>query len=181
MLDLAAAHFAANGYAATSTQDLADALGIKKGSLYYWISTKEDFLAAIIEEAHGAYLRDNVRWKDERDPLAALRAFAEDHVRVAVANLPYVTVYLLYFFALSPRRQRPIVASRDAYDTSLRAIIERARDAGATRPDVDPRLSALAIFGMLNWLIVWYRPGGRFGVDEIAGQLATQAVASVSA
>jgi hypothetical protein len=74
-----------------------------------------------------------------------------------------------------------VLDARDAYEAGLRGIIEAAQAAGQLRADVDPRLSAFAILGMVNWLCVWYRPDGELRPDDIAGQFAAMAVAGVTA
>lgn len=179
MLDRAAALFASKGYAGSSLQELADALGMQKGSLYHWIGSKEDLLAAIIEEAHDTTIQRNVRWRDEPDPLEALRLFVTDHVGVAMDHVLFTTVYLQEFSSLSPPRRRQILAARDDYEKGLREILERARDEGQTRSGLDPRLAAMTIFGMVNWISVWYRPDGSIKPAVIARQFAEMAVSGV--
>src|SRR5262245_58472791 len=84
MLASAAEVFARKGYEGASLQDLADAIGMQKGSLYHWIETKEDLLVAVIARAHKATEDSNVRWNAVEDPIEALRVFVADHAQVAI-------------------------------------------------------------------------------------------------
>jgi len=179
MLASAAEVFARKGYEGASLQDLADAIGMQKGSLYHWIETKEDLLVAVIERAHEATSATNVRWQAAEDPIEALRDFVAGHARVAIEHQVATTVYLQDFESLSPARRRAVVAARDAYETKLRGLLERAQDAGRLREGVDVRVSTFAILGMVNWLTIWYRPDGDIPADEIVRQFAAMAVAGV--
>ena len=181
MLAKAAEVFARKGYEGASLQDLADAIGMQKGSLYHWIETKEDLLVAVIERAHEATAVGNVRWGDVEDPIEALRAFVAGHARVAIEQQVATTVYLQDFESLSPARRREVLEARDAYEAKLRGLLERAQAAGRLREGVDVRISAFAILGMVNWLTIWYRPEGELAPDEIVRQFAAMAVAGVVA
>ena len=64
ILEESASIFRRQGYHATSLQDVADAVGIQKGSLYHHFDSKEDILFQIIEETHKATIEANVRWQD---------------------------------------------------------------------------------------------------------------------
>ncbi len=181
MLARAAEVFARKGYDGASLQDLADAIGMQKGSLYHWIETKEDLLVAVIEGAHEATLASNVRWREVDDPLDALHVFVTDHARVAIEHRLATTVYLQDFESISTARRRPVLAARDAYEAELRELLERALAAGRLRAGADVRLSAFAILGMINWLTLWYRPDGDLDPDDIVRQFAAMAVAGVVA
>ncbi|HWK29579.1 MAG TPA: TetR/AcrR family transcriptional regulator [Solirubrobacter sp.] len=181
MLQRAAEVFARKGYDGASLQDLAEAIGMQKGSLYHWIETKEDLLVAVIERAHEATLASNVRWRDVEDPVEALHVFVADHARVAIEHQLATRVYLQDFESISAARRRDVLRSRDSYEAELRGLLERGQATGRLRDGVDVRLSAFAILGMVNWLAIWYRADGDLRPDDIVRELAAMAVAGVVA
>lgn len=181
MVDAAARIFQAKGYDATSLQDIADAIGIQKGSLYHYIETKEDLLYAVIEEAHNGTERGNTRWRSlVDDPLAAIRAFIEDHTRASIDHLVYAAVYFRDSEALDERRRSEILAARDRYQGELRQLVASAAKAGKLRKGIDPSFATLVLFGMMNWIYYWYRPQGPMSPDDIVRSLGDYAIASLT-
>lgn len=180
LIDTAAEIFRRKGYDATSLQEIADEVGLLKGSLYHYIDTKEDLLFAIIQRNHELITNGNQAWREVTDdPIRAIRTFVEGHMRQSLRNQTYSAVYFRDFRALSPERAEAIIASRDAYEAQFRSLIQAAIDAGLLRPGVTPAFAARAIFGMVNWLYYWYRPDGPLPEDEVITQLADYAIASL--
>lgn len=176
LIDAAAQEFAESGYDA-SLAGVAKRFGIHKASLYHYIETKDDLLFAIIEYSHEQARARNVRWRHEPDPLTAIGLFAEDHVQIAVENITYTVVYTREYRRLSPERLRLIAARRSAYERNLRRLIAAGRKTGEVSPDVDPKIAALAIFGLMNWVYAWYGTDKRFSLDEVVETLRRQVIA----
>jgi AcrR family transcriptional regulator len=173
ILDAATRVFQERGYDAATIQMIADEVGILKGSLYYYIDTKEDLLYKIVEEVHRGLFETMQEATREGDPLARIEAFIEGHVRFIADNLPAIWVFLHDFRALDEERREEIVAARDTYDTRLRDLLAEGQAAGVIRQDLDLDLTVLAMFGMINWMYEWYRPGGRKTSDEIGRAFAS--------
>lgn len=169
----AARIFHEKGYGATSIQDVAEAVGILKGSLYYYIDSKEDLLFAVVEKVHRLGLAFLDEWRRlDVDPLTRLRIVVEGHVRNNLENWTSVGVFFHDFRSLGPERRAEIVGYRDVYDRFLRELIVEAQDAGVLDPEVDPKIATIAILGMLNWVYQWYRPDGPLSPDAIAAEFA---------
>lgn len=163
--------FHAKGYEASSIQDVADALGMLKGSLYYYIDSKEDLLFAIIEEVHRSTMQRLERWLDlDVDTLVKLRVFLHWQVRTYCRDVAKVGVFIHDFRSLSEEHQQQILTERDRYDRALRDLIRQGQAEGVIADDVDPKLTAMAIFGMMNWISTWYRPGGENTPEQLAEQ-----------
>jgi len=163
--------FHAKGYEASSIQDVADALGMLKGSLYYYIDSKEDLLFAIIEEVHRSTMERLERWLAlDVDTLVKLRIFLHWQVRTYCRDVAKVGVFIHDFRSLSAEHQAQILAERDRYDRALRDLIRQGQAEGVVADDVDPKLTAMAIFGMVNWISTWYRPGGENTPEQLAEQ-----------
>src|SRR5690606_14426317 len=128
--------FAEKGYDGTSLQDIADAVGLLKGSLYYYIDNKEDLLFAVLQEAHED-LRQNMERvrKAEGGPLQKLRTLAYGHVLLVIRTYPSGEVFHRSFPSLSEPRKSEIAAERDNYDAYVRSLIVQGQKAGIMCPD----------------------------------------------
>ena len=181
ILEAAAGVFHEKGYKATSIQDIADAVGILKGSLYYYITSKEDLLFEILQDVHQQGLQ-NLERVDATPgtPLQKIRAFVTLHVTHNAENLVKMAVFFHDFRSLKPERREIIVAERDLYDQHLRSLIAEAQKDGSVCPDLDPKLTSIEILGMMNWIYHWYRPNGTLSVSELADTMADFVVAGIS-
>ena len=181
LIDTAADIFRRKGYAATSLQEIADAVGILKGSIYHYIETKEDLLFAIIERNHALIIEGNQGWREVEDPVEALRSFIEGHMRYSLQNPIDSIVFVRDFRALSEERAAEITRRESAYDQEFRSLVKKALDAGRLREGVTPAFASRAVFGMTNWTHYWYQSAGRLSVDKVVGELSTYAMASLLA
>lgn len=181
ILDTAAQIFYEKGYDATSTKDIADAAGLLKGSLYYYIETKEDFLFELIKESHDGALAtlDRVR-QVEGDTLARLAHLVAEHFRYFVENLVTTTIYFREFRVLSPERQALIAAEGDLYLDFVRELLTQGQEEGVIARELDVRLISIGIVGMVNSAWLWYQPGGSRSTDEIAAEFVKVIVAGVA-
>jgi AcrR family transcriptional regulator len=150
---------------------IARALHLTRGSLYYYFRDKEEILALCHTVALEAVLEalEAVR-ASERTPDEKLRKLIEDHVRIQVDKF-HGTALALELDALLPGSRAAVVAGRDRYDRGLRELISASVRAGLFRP-VDPKLTAFAILGSINWIGRWYRPGAGASPDELGAHFA---------
>jgi TetR/AcrR family transcriptional regulator, cholesterol catabolism regulator len=181
ILDAAAQIFFEKGYDATSTKDIADAAGLLKGSLYYYVETKEDFLFEIIKESHDGALAtlERVRAFDG-EPLHQLAHLVQEHLHYFVENLVKTTVYFREFRVLSKERQQIIAAEGDVYLEFVRSLLARGQSEGAIDAAIDVRLVSIGIVGMLNSAWLWFQPGGARSTDEIAAEFVRIIVGGVA-
>lgn len=181
ILEAAAQVFHEKGYESTSIQDIADSVGILKGSLYYYITSKEDLLYEIIQGVHEEALKnlDLVAALDG-DALQKIRAFVVVHFKNNAENLVKMGVFFKDFRSLGGERREVIVQERDMYDSFLRNLIRAAQKEGTVCADLDPKLTAITILGMLNWVYQWYRPDGDMDALEIANLYGDFVVAGLA-
>ena len=173
ILDVAARVFQQRGYDATSLQDIAEAVGILKGSLYYYIDSKEDLLYEILQDVHVQALK-NVELIEglEGNGLERIRVFVNLHVKWNSDNLVKLGVFFQDFRCLGAERQLTIIEERDRYDRSLRQLISEGHQQQVICPEIDARLAALGIFGMTNWIYHWYKPDGAVSPAMLAESYA---------
>ncbi|MDT9591654.1 TetR/AcrR family transcriptional regulator [Nocardioides zeae] len=182
IVDAAAEIFRRKGYDATSLQEIADEVGILKGSMYHYIATKEDLLFAIINRNHERIIAGNQGWREHADdPVAALRAFVEGHIRMSLAHPTDSIVFVRDFRALSEERAAEIVQRQHDYDHDFRSLVEQAVEQGRLRDGVTPEFASRAVFGMANWVHYWYDARGRLSADRVIDELSTYAMASLAA
>jgi AcrR family transcriptional regulator len=153
-------------------QDLGEALGMNRGSLYHYINGKDELLWAILNRALDV-LEARVVPVLEADAPAAerLRAAIREHLRVAAENADELSLIQIELRALNPDQQRAIVDRRNAYENRWRATLDAGIAEGSLRP-FDVRLAGIGILSACNWFTQWYRPDGRLAVDEIADAFA---------
>lgn len=170
LLDVSARMFAQHGYAATSLQQIAEELGILKGSIYYYIKSKSDLLYEVVRTVYLDGFERFQRYSNEPGTgLELLEKAIEGHAVFLVEHLTATTVYLHEFERLQPA-QREQLTEYD-YRELVIELIRRGQRDGSVRKDVDPSIAALAILGSINWIYRWYRAGSKTP-DEIGREFA---------
>lgn len=165
----AAQVFKTKGYYSASLQDLADELGLLKGSLYYYIDSKEDLLLEIISGPMSviqAKLRNLISspMSSREKLLQAMR----DHMELYETHFYEVCV----FFDIISHPPDGIRDSLRAMMREQQALWERivveGIETGQFRKDLDPKMATFAILGMCTWAYQWIRTDGRLSMREIA-------------
>ncbi|HEV2242690.1 MAG TPA: TetR/AcrR family transcriptional regulator [Streptosporangiaceae bacterium] len=167
LLAVAVAVFNERGYDGTSMEDLSRRLGIAKSSIYYHVDGKEDLLRMALDRALDG-LFSVVAQVAERDDRAIdrLEYLVRGSVAVLADRLPYVT--LLLRARGNTGTERRALARRREFDAIVADLVAEAERDGDIRPDVDPAVTARLLFGMVNSIVEWYRPGRRRADDGLA-------------
>jgi len=181
LLDAAVALFSRQGYAATSTREVAALLGMQKASLYYHIESKEDLLYFICKSAL-EQIRSDVETAigEVDDPLERTRTLICNHVESMLRSKDEHATMLTEMYSLSKDRLASIVALREGYVDLVRSILREAQKAGALREDIDARYLTLALLGLLNRVLVWYRRRGPLSPTQLGQLLAVIFLAGVA-
>jgi AcrR family transcriptional regulator len=171
LLGVAVTVFNERGYDGTSMEDLSRRLGISKSSIYYHVNSKEDLLSLALDRAlDGLFaVADEVRSSDI-PAIERLEQLVRASVGVLAERLPYVT--LLLRARGNSSTERRALARRREFDQIVADLVNQAEHDGDIRPDVDPAITARLLFGMINSLVEWYRPGGVDSAAGRAGELA---------
>lgn len=168
VLDAAARVFARRGYTAATVQDVADELGILKGSLYYYISSKEELLFRLILELHDE-VDELLAGVAELDapPIDRLRAYVERQLDWNVRNLVRVAVYYNDLDLLGPDHRSEVVLRRKAHEDFLTEVIRAAQSDGTSSSTIEAELLSNLVFACLIWPYRWFRPGGALSVEDL--------------
>lgn len=168
LLPAAAALFREKGYAASTTRELAELLGIRRASLYHHIHSKEDLLVAIsVESLDHITLAVNGAARNS-PPRTRLQAMIRAHIDTALRDQDMHTTMLIELRALSPERRADVLARRDNYQQLVRSLIIEQQQLGTIRDDIDSKLLTLALLNLLNWTIFWYKPEGALTPSELS-------------
>lgn len=156
--------FNEQGYDATSVADLAARLGLTKSALYHHVASKEAILQSALDDALGGLegaLAEALATQDAA--IDRLRHVVRGAVRVLTERLPEVT--LLLRVRGNSDAERSALERRRAFDQRVTAIVRDAQREGALADDIDAAVATRLVFGMVNSLTEWYRPGG--AVDPV--------------
>ncbi|MGZ4032480.1 MAG: TetR/AcrR family transcriptional regulator, partial [Tumebacillaceae bacterium] len=159
--------FEQKGYHATSVQDIADEVGLQKGSLYHYISSKEDLL---LQLAHRSISDFNTRMEriieSDLSNEEKMKKSLENHLQAVTQNVQLTTVLLREAFSLGEDQRKVIQDATDRYLNLWTQLIEEGIAAGEFNP-VNARITALAILGASNWVYRWYHEGGKLASEAI--------------
>ena len=174
---LAARVFAEKGYHEATMRDIARAARSSLAGLYYYFPSKEEILFAISVRALDTVIAGALACRNgEHTPGERLRAFVANHLAYFAAHLTEMKVLSRESDALTGAHRREIQERKRVYVAIATEIVGGLR----TAPAPAPRLAALSLFGMMNWIYTWYRtPGGEETqageappIDEIAGLMS---------
>lgn len=160
--------------------EIASALGMQKGNLYYYFKSKEAILFLCHDYSLDILLQRLSEVERERAPPAVkLRQLIVAFIHMILDDL-HGTALTMDLQALSPVHLARVVAKRDRFDRGVRAVIREGIRNGMFR-EGDPKLYAFAILGAANWITRWYDPKGAAGSDEIARAFADYLVGGLEA
>ena len=167
----AAAAFRRRGYHGASVDEIASALEMTKGNLYYYFKNKEEILYACHEYSLDKLLAlmSDVQ-AEQTTPEAKLRKLMLAFVHLILDDL-HGTALTLDPEALSPPLLKRVIAKRDQFDHGIRAIIQQGIDEGQFRPG-DPKMIEFAMMGAVNWISKWFDPAGEMTSDQIGDAFA---------
>ena len=166
ILRAAAACFRRRGYHGASVEQIAQELGMRKGSLYYYFRDKEEILYFCHDYSLDLLLDllKGVR-REAGPPPEKLRRLVESFVHMILDELQG-TALTLDFQALSPRLLAKVIRKRDRFDRGVREILREGMARGQFAAG-DPKLLSFAILGAVNWITRWFDPEGPATSTEI--------------
>jgi TetR/AcrR family transcriptional regulator, cholesterol catabolism regulator len=160
--------FHEKGFHATSMQDIADAVGLQKGSLYHYISSKEDLLTVIVHGAIAQYIARLAEVNAMDLPVRQkLELAVRSHLKGIAENLSMLTIFLRESYALKEEQQKLIAEESARYNRMFEALYAEGVARGEMRP-LEPKVVTRTVLGACNWFYRWYRPDGPSSIDELA-------------
>ena len=171
ILDTAARLFAANGYKGTTLREIADAVGMKAGSIYYHFDSKEEIIARVFDTGVQRVFNAARDAVESLPPDASTRdrvqAAATGHLKAFFVLGGYTTTNIRVFRQAPPAVQEQNRKLRDAYEQYWMELLETGRERGEVREDLPRRVVRLFLFGALNWTVEWYHEE-KMSLEELA-------------
>ncbi len=182
IIDAAARVFAARGYHGTSTQDIADALGLRQASLYYYFGSKEAALGAVCEHGVDGFVEAaEVIVATSATPREKIGQLIAAHLAPTHDKRDYVRVFINERRYLPKAMRRRIGRRGRRLEGLFQGVIEAGIADGSFRADIDVRLSTLAILGMCNAVINWHPGEPNADPATVAGEFARFATSGLLA
>lgn len=165
--------FNEKGYAGAAIQDVADQVGVLKGSLYHYIDSKEDLLARIFEESDemSFSLMEESR-KLDAPAVERLYRFARAWSLWYLENIERTAIYVNEWKHLTGPRLKAVIKTRREYEARVTEIIDDVKEEGEAAPDLDVRYACYFVLTAINGLPTWYRRGGPDSAEHIADTYA---------
>ena len=162
--------FREKGFEGTTVRDIADAVGMRSGSPFYHFKTKQDILAAVMEEGLVAGLNDTERIVgSDLPPREKFRALVRSHLETVLAEgHDFIPVLLYEWRSLSPDLQARIITLKDKYDARWQQVLADLKQAGLIKSD--SKVVRLLMFGAVNYTAQWYKRGKGLSIDQLADQ-----------
>lgn len=154
--------FGENGFSETSIQHIVDALGVTKGTFYYYFTSKEQ----ILMEIHLRFINDILAKQDAiiQDPNRNYQEKIYEIICMLMKNIEAQGKSAKIFFRemqnLSDGHLSQIFEKRDEFRIKFQELIELGMEKGEFRKDLDSHIVALGILGMVNWSYHWFDPDG---------------------
>jgi AcrR family transcriptional regulator len=172
---------AQHGFEGMNLRMLADDIGVKAGSFYNHIASKEELLYSLLSDTMVELMAGvESALAGATDPADALRRFVAFHIEFHAARRDEVFIGNAELGSLSAEHRADIVARRDAYEQRLLAILRAGEKTGQFAPG-DLRVATKALIALLSGICTWYRADGRLGVKPLVQQYTRMAFGSVGA
>jgi AcrR family transcriptional regulator len=173
-----AAHvFRELGYEAATLNDVARQLGTDRASLYYYVASKDELLHEVVRGVLARNLAAAEEIRKRRIPVPEkIAALILEMITSFDENYPHMYVYIEDMGRVARQDSewaRDVVHSTKQFETIVREIIEKGRRDGTLKNDIPAELSAMGLFGMVNWTHRWYKPGHKFDPQDIAKAFTT--------
>jgi AcrR family transcriptional regulator len=170
LIRVSAKLFREKGFEGTTIRDIADAVGMRSGSPFYHFKSKQEILAAVMEEGLVAGLETTEKIMSlVQPPREKFRALVRSHLETVLAEgHDFIPVLLYEWRSLSPDLQAHIIELKDRYDLQWQHMLTQLKQAKLIRDD--SKVVRLLLLGAINYSAQWYKPGKGLSLDQLADQ-----------
>lgn len=161
--------FNEKSYSATSVQDIADALGVTKAALYYYVSSKEEILYEIFDQTMTTAEKRMEKLMEEKMSVQErLKAIIFNHIMAVFDEAPNISIFFTEKPHLAPDKQKAIITRRRKYEDIIAEVFRQGVKEMVLDKSIDIVPTVYALLGMCNWLYHWYDPQGRLKPEELS-------------
>ncbi|HWG63913.1 MAG TPA: TetR/AcrR family transcriptional regulator [Streptosporangiaceae bacterium] len=165
----AAKLFYEKGYSETSMQDVADEVGVLKGSLYYYIKTKEDLLVSVVDDVRSGSLAliDEAAALSGVTAVERLHHYVSSNVTYHARNVCEGAVFHRELRRLSEGRRHKLGMEDAGYEKFVAEMVRAAKREGGVRGDLEVKSFTKYVFAVINSVFAWYHVGGSISPEEL--------------
>jgi AcrR family transcriptional regulator len=165
--------FAVHGFQGTSMRDISRATGVPLSGLYYYFRSKQELLYLIQNSTFKFIIeRLSTRLEYLHEPQARLRILVQNHIEYFLSHPNEMKVLSHEEEALEPPYKDEIAAIKRRYYALARELFDAVAAQGL-KPNCNPRVAVLSLFGMMNWVYKWHNgkvdPNAEELTEEIVG------------
>ena len=169
ILAAAATALSTRGYPSTHLTDIARLAGLQPPAVYYYFSSREDLITAVMCEGQ-RMVRDHVCAQLDALPpdasaAARVATAVEAHLRLELELSDFASAVTRNAGQLPPRIRTELERESQAFHDIWRRLLSDAEKAGVLRPDISPTVGRMLVIGALNWATAWWRP--TIPVDDV--------------
>jgi AcrR family transcriptional regulator len=173
LMDGAAKLFRTQGFAATSTRDIASAAGMHSGSPFYHFESKNALLFAVMSEGMTMAVQSQQQALEALPatavPREQLRTLIRHHFEILLGpRSSFIPVMLYEWRSLTPAQRKAIGRIKDEYEAAWMPALQALAGQGALQ--AEPGVARLFIFGALNWAVQWFSPKKGKSLDALADE-----------
>lgn len=173
LMDGAAKLFRTQGFAATSTRDIAAAAGMHSGSPFYHFESKSALLYAVMSEGMTMATKSQQQALDAlpttATPREQLHTLIRHHFEILLGpRSSFIPVMLYEWRSLTPAQRKGIARIKDSYEATWMPVLEALAQQGALQ--AEPGVARLFIFGALNWAVQWFSPKKGKSLDALTDE-----------
>jgi AcrR family transcriptional regulator len=177
LASVAAQLFAERGFHGTSMGDLAEAMGVQKGSLYSLTTSKQELLYRAMREGADAFHEGLDAVPEDAPAVERIRLALRSHLRVVSAQVDVATVFTREWRYLEGEHRDEILAERRRYEERIRGLFRDGVESGELRSDLDVGAAALLVLSAANWAYTWLTP--ERDTDELADRFTALLVEGI--
>ena len=168
ILEAAAQVFREKGFHGASMSDIAEAVDLRKASLYHHVSSKQEILSELLDRALQILLeRISAITVQNISADKKLKMMICEYLQILTENVDLAAVLLFEHRSLERRQQARHIPNRDKFESLWKGVLAEGVRTKLFKCD-DPGLTTRALFGILNWTITWYRADGEKTIEQIA-------------
>ena len=170
LIRVSARLFREKGFEGTTIRDIAEEVGMRSGSPFYHFKSKQEILAAVMEEGLVAGLEATEKiMASTQSPRDKFRALVRSHLETVLAEgHDFIPVLLYEWRSLPPDLQAHIIELKDRYDLQWQHMLNQLKQAKLIRDD--GKVVRLLLLGAINYSAQWYKPGKGLSLDQLADQ-----------
>ncbi|NLX90924.1 MAG: TetR/AcrR family transcriptional regulator [Firmicutes bacterium] len=171
ILEVTAQLFRKKGFTGTSMQDIANEVGILKGSIYYYFNSKNEIFQEVLDNGiNPALKKAEMIVAEKLTPKEKFRKLIHYHMDYIMDHNFSLVIFFQEREKLPATEMEKYLEKRDRYENFFREVFKEGIEQGEF-PELNVPLTVFAILGMCNWIIQWYNPKGALSAEEIKAHM----------